>query len=174
VKRGLVFRLSALVAITASLGIAFVIGFFVLAGRKATLLRSQIEAQSLASTVGSESATTCSLSPARATASASRSPCASSSSAACAYLLGLWGLPHLIMEAVAHHHSTEGGSQRLDTLNCVRIAGHLVDEVLPAPGEARPGPLPLDAELLQQLGVPAAFDLATWRGRTAKLLTREA
>ena len=72
-----------------------------------------------------------------------------------AYLLGLWGLPHEIIEAVAHHHSGWEDVCALDTSSAVRIADALVSELTAtrdSPG--RPPP----RALLDRLGVAAAVD----------------
>lgn len=46
-----------------------------------------------------------------------------------AYLLGLWGLPHPVVEAVAYHHEPEAVPQReFDTLAAVYIANALAHE----------------------------------------------
>lgn len=44
-----------------------------------------------------------------------------------AYLLGLWGLPYPVVEAVAHHHSPQSvGAQEFDTLAALAAAQSLV------------------------------------------------
>jgi HD-like signal output (HDOD) protein/ActR/RegA family two-component response regulator len=46
-----------------------------------------------------------------------------------AYLLGLWGLPHPIVEAVAfHHHPERVHSEQIDVLGAVFLANELVNE----------------------------------------------
>jgi HD-like signal output (HDOD) protein len=45
-----------------------------------------------------------------------------------AYLLGLWGLPHSIVEAVAYHHNPSGALERtFDTPTAVSLANALVE-----------------------------------------------
>lgn len=46
-----------------------------------------------------------------------------------AYLLGLWGLPYPVVEAVAHHHAPQrAGARELDTLTALAVAQSLVPE----------------------------------------------
>ncbi len=70
-----------------------------------------------------------------------------------AYLLGLWGLPHDVIEGVAHHHGDWAKVVRLDVVAAVRLADALSSSVLL--GEAgvclHGGPPP--AALLDALGV---------------------
>jgi HD-like signal output (HDOD) protein len=73
-----------------------------------------------------------------------------------AYLLGLWGLPHEIIAAVAQHHGSWEGLTALDTVSAVRIADALVWELLAQP-DGPPGP-GAPVKLLQQLGVAATID----------------
>lgn len=43
-----------------------------------------------------------------------------------AYLLGIWGMPHSILEAVAHHHApSRAGTPKLDVLCAVHVADAL-------------------------------------------------
>ena len=80
-----------------------------------------------------------------------------------AYLLGLWGLPTTVVEAVEHHHTppTSAG-QGLDVNAAVYVADHLAHECAPA---AAPGVNlrrePIDAAYLEALG--GAQDLSAWR-----------
>jgi HD-like signal output (HDOD) protein/CheY-like chemotaxis protein len=55
-----------------------------------------------------------------------------------AYLLGLWGVPHEVIEAVASHHDPWESFRRLDANVAVRIATALVDERLYVAGEDVP------------------------------------
>lgn len=51
-----------------------------------------------------------------------------------AYLLGIWGLPYPIVEAVAHHHTPMTIShERLDVLDAVYVADALAAEIDPGP-----------------------------------------
>jgi HD-like signal output (HDOD) protein len=55
-----------------------------------------------------------------------------------AYLLGVWGLPHAIVEAVALHHQLDHPSGgRFDVLGAVQVAEQLVQVQLTACAEAR-------------------------------------
>ncbi len=75
-----------------------------------------------------------------------------------AYLLGLWGLPHVVVEAVAHHHRpglVREGDRRV--LAAVHVADVLVHEAR-HPGSAPP----LDPECVDVLGGEAELD--RWRG----------
>jgi HD-like signal output (HDOD) protein len=80
-----------------------------------------------------------------------------------AHVLGLWGLPHTIVEAVAYHHDPAAAHDpRLDAVTAVHVANVLADE-LEAPEDAertRP-PLALDLDHLERVGV--ADRLAGWR-----------
>jgi len=71
-----------------------------------------------------------------------------------AYLLGLWGLPHTIVEAVAFHHQpARARPDRFDALGAVYTANQLVHELELRDGSANP---PDAAELrtfLESVGV---------------------
>jgi HD-like signal output (HDOD) protein len=82
-----------------------------------------------------------------------------------AYLVGLWGLPFRIVEAVAHHHvpsragpSRAGPSGVLDTIAAVHVAAALVAEVEGAAA-------PLDQSYVESLGITT--HLARWRAAGA-------
>jgi putative nucleotidyltransferase with HDIG domain len=79
-----------------------------------------------------------------------------------AYLLGLWGLPNPIVEAVAYHHAPAQVAQpSLDLIGVVHAADALVDECWP-PISGLPAPdAKLDLDLLRSLGV--ADQLPAWR-----------
>jgi HD-like signal output (HDOD) protein/CheY-like chemotaxis protein len=79
-----------------------------------------------------------------------------------AYLLGIWGLPYGIVEAVAHHHGpTRAGSTALDVTTAVHVAACLAEELLPAnPMHIGPGSR-LETELMDRLGLTAS--LPAWR-----------
>lgn len=71
-----------------------------------------------------------------------------------AYLLGIWGLPYPIVEAVAHHHTPMTIShERLDVLDAVYIADALADEVDPGPSLWACHSEPLDEAYCAHLGV---------------------
>ncbi|MCC6134912.1 MAG: HDOD domain-containing protein [Candidatus Contendobacter sp.] len=77
-----------------------------------------------------------------------------------AYLLGLWGLPYPIIEAVANHHQPQRVPQRsFDVLAAVYLANLLVHETtaLNLPGGQSPDPA-----YLESLGVTLE-QLAEWR-----------
>lgn len=79
-----------------------------------------------------------------------------------AYLLGLWGLPSPVVEAVAHHH--EPGrikSESLDAVGAVHIANVLANEHPVYPPAKEPLPQQgIDAELINALGL--ADQAAHW------------
>jgi putative nucleotidyltransferase with HDIG domain len=75
-----------------------------------------------------------------------------------AYLLTLWGLPHAIVEAVAHHHAPSRiESTGLDPVAAVHIANVLV-AAQQHDGSTDPAPEPLDAAYLAGLGVTDRLD----------------
>jgi HD-like signal output (HDOD) protein len=80
-----------------------------------------------------------------------------------AYLLGLWGLPHMIVEAVAHHHMPSRIQPgRFDMVAAVHVANSLVDELQPVWGEDVTGAnAHIDEEWLEALGV--LDRLPNWR-----------
>jgi len=72
-----------------------------------------------------------------------------------AYLLGLWGLPYPIVEAVAHHHTpTRVPQQSFGILGAVYVADRLAYEYWAAPSRAATQVRePLDEAYLERLGV---------------------
>lgn len=80
-----------------------------------------------------------------------------------AYLLGIWGLPYPIVEAVAHHHHPGGsGATTFDVVAAVHVAGALVEEVQPVDrGKHLGSGAYLDEAFLEQVG--AAGQLPQWR-----------
>lgn len=81
-----------------------------------------------------------------------------------AYLLGLWGLPHAIVEAVAHHHSPERVEQNgLDPLAAVHIANLLVHGL-----EGSKPAVSIDPAYLASVG--AADRVPAWHERAARLI----
>ncbi|MFQ5587929.1 MAG: HDOD domain-containing protein [Nitrospiria bacterium] len=79
-----------------------------------------------------------------------------------AYLLGVWGLPYPIVEAVANHHRpSRVPSQHFDTLAAVYVADYLRQEA----ENVQPPPT-LDHEYLKNLGVLDQLD--TWRKLSLK------
>lgn len=84
-----------------------------------------------------------------------------------AYLLGLWGLPYPVIEAVAHHHTPQSVPQaEFDPLAAVAVAHALLPEDDAAAFEA---PLPpdfkVDAQYLTAVNSP--FDWAEAESRVA-------
>jgi HD-like signal output (HDOD) protein/CheY-like chemotaxis protein len=78
-----------------------------------------------------------------------------------AYLLGLWGLPREIVEAVAFHdRPRRAGGRELTTTTVVHLADRLARELDGTPGE-------LDHDWLAELGV--AGELPGWRAVAAQL-----
>lgn len=74
------------------------------------------------------------------------------------YLLGLWGLPHPIIEAVANHHLPGRVPQRgFDVLAALYVADHLVHEATEPEGSCEP----IDPEYLETLGVGERLE--AWR-----------
>jgi HD-like signal output (HDOD) protein/CheY-like chemotaxis protein len=80
-----------------------------------------------------------------------------------AYLLGIWGLPYSIVEAVAHHHTPQGAGQTgWDVLGAVHVASHLAGELAFPRSESHAGAgMILDIEYLAKLGV--IDSLPGWR-----------
>ena len=82
-----------------------------------------------------------------------------------AYLLGLWGLPHPVLEAVAHHHRpgrVVPGDRRV--VLAVHVADALVHEREEGPGRAAAR---LDLEVLSLAGWSRRLD--EWRARVDAL-----
>ncbi|MFW5739934.1 MAG: HDOD domain-containing protein [Myxococcota bacterium] len=83
------------------------------------------------------------------------------------YLLGLWGLPYRIVEAVANHHAIERVEQReFDLLSATYVANALANEQTPsALRRAKPAFDPLDLDYLERMGV--SDQLESWREKAA-------
>jgi HD-like signal output (HDOD) protein len=79
------------------------------------------------------------------------------------YLLGLWGLPYPVVEAVALHHSPRNVEHlHFDLLPAVHIANILANEARSVVGKpAGDGADELDLEYLEQFGV--LDKLPAWR-----------
>lgn len=78
------------------------------------------------------------------------------------YLLSLWGLPHTIVEAVAHHHRPHRlAGPTLDCVAAVHIADALAHEVQPSDGGGHTSVGLLDMDYVEELGV--ALQLDGWR-----------
>jgi putative nucleotidyltransferase with HDIG domain len=80
-----------------------------------------------------------------------------------AYLLGLWGLPNPVIEAVANHHVPRRVPQQsFDTLTAVHVADALVHELEADPKNSTGGaPSLVDQDYLAQLGLSERLPL--WR-----------
>ncbi len=77
-----------------------------------------------------------------------------------AYLLGIWGLPSPVVEAVAHHHTPESGPLEgaLDAVGIVHIANALAHEAVRRPGHKSQFPLQSVApRYLERFGIAAQF-----------------
>jgi HD-like signal output (HDOD) protein/CheY-like chemotaxis protein len=81
-----------------------------------------------------------------------------------AYLLGLWGLPDPVVEAVAFHHRPCAGETSVPTI-AVHVADALQHE---RSGRPAPGSPPLTDEALRGWGLDA--EVAAWRARIAESL----
>jgi len=80
-----------------------------------------------------------------------------------AYLLGLWGLPAPIVEAVAFHHTPEKSTHQVfSPLTAVHVANALVHEA-----EADGEPSSLNHDYLDQIGVTDRLD--AWREKAEEL-----
>lgn len=83
------------------------------------------------------------------------------------YLLGLWGLPYPVVEAVACHHNPSRVTQvSFDVVAAVHVADQLAHEVAP-PLFDRPEQSPLDEAYVDRLG--QKHNLARWRNLAQRL-----
>jgi HD-like signal output (HDOD) protein len=80
-----------------------------------------------------------------------------------AYLLGIWGLPSPVVEAVAHHHHPDRVPQdSLDAVGIVYISNILAHQVTDRAPSAESEPqTEIDADYLERLGVSEQF--AGWQ-----------
>jgi HD-like signal output (HDOD) protein len=86
-----------------------------------------------------------------------------------AYLLGIWGLPYAIVEAVAHHHApTRVEHPTFDVVDAVYVAQALVSEVSKA-SKASAAPPHFDSAYLKAFGVESK--LPAWRETVAEVMT---
>lgn len=70
-----------------------------------------------------------------------------------AYLLGLWGIPHSVLEAVAfHEHPERSEHDSLELMDVVHLADCVIGSLLPSPFQAPPT---YDAARFERLGVGA-------------------
>jgi HD-like signal output (HDOD) protein/CheY-like chemotaxis protein len=78
-----------------------------------------------------------------------------------AYLLGLWGLPYSIVEAVAFHHSPrQCAGELFSPLTAVHVADYLENELNPAGAENAVAEA-LDSVYLERLGLEGRMD--SWK-----------
>jgi HD-like signal output (HDOD) protein len=71
-----------------------------------------------------------------------------------AYLLGLWGIPHGVLEAVAFHEQPQLiEHDTLEVVDVVHLADRIMQDIAPSPFQA---PAPLDSARLARLGVSEA------------------
>jgi len=87
-----------------------------------------------------------------------------------AYLLGLWGLPDAVVEAVAFHHAPgQCVHQRFGPLTAVHVAATLAPELSGAgPGQEAPT---LDLDYVRALGLAERLD--GWRRQCMTRLRAE-
>ena len=86
-----------------------------------------------------------------------------------AYLLGLWGLPYILVEAVALHHGPNRvPHQRFDAVSAVHAANLLAHE-LESPSLEAPLVNPAVATMEELAVGVAEEDLAAWRAMAAKI-----
>ena len=86
-----------------------------------------------------------------------------------AYLLGLWGLPVSIVEAVAFHHApTNSEPRNFSPLAAVHAANELTHELAPAAPVINTIPRGMDNAYLAALGVIGEVD--GWRAEAARTL----
>jgi HD-like signal output (HDOD) protein len=86
-----------------------------------------------------------------------------------AYLLGLWGLPYILVEAVALHHGPNRvPHQNLDAVSAVYVANLLAHELeAPSPEVPWDSEIETNQEELAALGVEQ--DLASWLALAAEI-----
>ncbi len=85
-----------------------------------------------------------------------------------AYLLGIWGMPHDVVEATAnHHHPARVDHASFGVLGAVHVATALAREVSrPKGAQIEDGDSPLDFDYLDAVGV--LTELPRWRGIAAR------
>jgi HD-like signal output (HDOD) protein len=85
-----------------------------------------------------------------------------------AYLLGLWGLPYAVVEAVALHHAPDRvPHQNFDAASAVYIANLLAQELDSPPPSSWEDGLQTNPEYLVSLGVQK--DIPHWRAMAAEV-----
>jgi len=90
-----------------------------------------------------------------------------------AYLLGLWGLPHNVLEPVAFHERPElVEHDALEVVDVVHLADRIAAELAPSPFQLAPEPL--NSERLTQLGAcPRQLELLRRDAKDLLIHTRE-
>jgi putative nucleotidyltransferase with HDIG domain len=84
-----------------------------------------------------------------------------------AYLLGLWGLPDAVVQAVAHHHMPHRKEEnRFDVLSATYVANCLVNEHTPLSPNGTRNRQAIDRDYLASLGV--SDNLEMWREIASK------
>ncbi len=88
-----------------------------------------------------------------------------------AYLVGLWGIPHGVLEPIAfHRHPERAEHEGLEVVDVVHIADHVASELAPSPFSSSTPP-PLNLARLERLGVqPSA--LSSLRSDAGRLLSQ--
>jgi HD-like signal output (HDOD) protein/CheY-like chemotaxis protein len=86
-----------------------------------------------------------------------------------AYLLGLWGLPYIMVEAVALHHAPNRVPHEcFDAVSAVHVANLLAREIEPlSPGATLGSYTPANPEELTEVSTEG--DLAAWRAMAAEI-----
>jgi len=86
-----------------------------------------------------------------------------------AYLLGLWGLPVAIVEAIAlHHEPAKSGLRTFSPLTVAHVANVLEKEINTSSGE--PADSVLDMDYLAEVGLASRID--SWRDAAAEALAK--
>jgi HD-like signal output (HDOD) protein/CheY-like chemotaxis protein len=87
-----------------------------------------------------------------------------------AYLLGLWGIPYPVVEAVAYHDQPDQFDHaEFDLPDAVYLAHSLVGETAPAPDIDPIEPHRIDIEHLQRVGI-SPVQVAAWRNFTEETI----
>jgi HD-like signal output (HDOD) protein len=90
-----------------------------------------------------------------------------------AYLLGLWGIPHSVLEPVAFHEQPEQVEhEALEVVDVVHLADRIAAELCPSPFQ--PAPASLDIDRLTRLGAsPKQIDELRSDAKQQLIHTRE-
>ena len=84
--------------------------------------------------------------------------------------MGLWGMPDMIVEAIAFHHQPMAAPEKNDILTAVHAANVLAKP--PSDEEADTGGKAFDQAYLEKLGLEQRF--ALWQQTCEKLSTKGA